>query len=243
LFCIPSLVATGGPHEYVRFARSLQGRREVVAVPAPGFLSNELLPSILAAAVGAQAAAIKKYADGRRVALVGFSTGGLLAYAVARECAREGFTPTTVVLIDSYTMDTMWRIADPVFERMLAGEGADAVVSDETLTAMGAYFGLLSRWTPDAPVAPTLLVAARDRLPGTPRHGEWAADWGFRHAAVAVPGTHLTILEDHADSTARVVDDWLVRHPHSIKKPRRLRSLTPQLVAAIARRSRSGINL
>ena len=32
----------------------------------------------------------RAYADGRPVALVGFSTGGLLAYAVARECAREG---------------------------------------------------------------------------------------------------------------------------------------------------------
>ena len=223
VFCIPSLVATGGPHEYARFAKSLQNRREVVAVPAPGFAANEMLPSILAAAAGAQAAAIKTYADGRRVALVGFSTGGLMAYAVAQECAREGIAPTSVVLIDSYTMDTMWGIADPVFERMLAGEGSESMVSDETLTAMGAYLGLLSRWTPDEPVAPTLLVKAGDPLPGVPRHGDWTASWSLRHAAVEVPGTHLTIIEDHADTTARVVEDWLVRQPQIIKRRRRLR--------------------
>jgi thioesterase domain-containing protein len=226
VFCIPSLVATGGPHEYARLAKSLQNRREVVAVPAPGFAANELLPSILAAAAGAQAAAIKAYADGRRVALVGFSTGGLLAYAVAQECVGEGIAPTSVVLIDSYTMDTMWGIADPVFERMLAGEGSDLMVRDETLTAMGAYLGLLSRWTPETPVAPTLLVKARDRLPGVPRDGDWTASWSLRHAAVEVPGTHLTVIEDHADTTARVVEDWLVRRPQSIKTRRRLRWMT-----------------
>ena len=226
LFCIPSLVATGGPHEYARFAKSLQNKREVVAVPAPGFASDELLPSILAAAAGAQAAAIKTYAGGRRVALVGFSTGGLLAYAVARECAREGIAPTAVVLIDSYTMDTMWGIADPVFERMLAGDGPDSVVSDRTLTAMGAYLGMLSTWTPDEPVAPTLLVKATDPVPGLIRHGDWTASWSLRHAAVEVPGSHLTILEDHADTTVAVVDDWLVRQPRIIKRRRRLRSLS-----------------
>jgi hypothetical protein len=226
LVCIPSLVATGGPHEYARFAKSLQNRREVVAVPAPGFAADELLPSILAAAAGAQTAAIKAYADGRRVALIGFSTGGLLAYAVAQECAREGIAPTSVVLIDSYTMDTMWGIADHVFERMLAGEGSDSIVTDETLTAMGAYLGLLSRWTPETPVAPTLLIKARDRLPGVPRHGDWTADWSLRHAAVDVPGTHLTILEDHADTTAQVVEEWLLHPPRSIKRRRRLRWLT-----------------
>jgi hypothetical protein len=130
-----------------------------------------------------------------------------------------------VVLIDSYTMDTMWGIADLVLERMLAAIGSDSLVSDETLTAMGAYLGLLSRWTPDRPVAPTLLVKARDRLPGGPRHGDWTASWSLRHAAVDVPGSHLTILEDHADTTAHVVEDWLVRHPQIIKRRRRLRSL------------------
>jgi surfactin synthase thioesterase subunit len=217
LFCIPSLVASSGPHEYARFAKSFENGREVVAVPAPGFRSDELLPSTLEAAAGAQTEAIKTYAGSRRVALVGFSTGGLLAYAVARECTREGIAPTAVVLIDSYTMDTMWRIADPVFDRMLAGEAPESLVTDETLTAMGMYLGMLSTWTPDEPVAPTLLVTAGDPMPGLASIGDWTATWKLRHSAVELPGSHFTILEDHSDTTARVVEEWLVRHPKRIE--------------------------
>ena len=85
LFCIPSLVASSGPHEYARFAKSFENGREVVAVPAPGFRSDELLPSTLEAVAGAQAAAIKSYADG--------SPGGVgwlldRRSAGVRSCAR-----------------------------------------------------------------------------------------------------------------------------------------------------------
>jgi acyl transferase domain-containing protein/D-arabinose 1-dehydrogenase-like Zn-dependent alcohol dehydrogenase/acyl carrier protein len=225
LFCLPSLVATAGPHEYVRFAKSFQNRRDIIAVPAPGFAAQELVPSTLDAVVGAHVAAIRRYAGTRKVALVGYSTGGLLAYAVASGLAREGVAPIALVLIDSYTMDTMWRIADPVFDRMLAGEASHPAVSDETLTAMGAYLGMLSRWTPEAAVAPTLLVKARDPIRGIVRIGDWTATWTSRQSAVEVPGTHLTILEDHATTTARVVEEWLVRHPDSSQKRRRFRRL------------------
>jgi thioesterase domain-containing protein/acyl carrier protein len=226
LFCFPSLVATSGPHEYARFAKSFQGQRDVVAVPAPGFASNELLPSTLDAVVGAQAAAIKKHAGGRAVAMVGYSTGGLLAYAVATECVRNGFAPTAIVLIDSYTMDTMWRITDPVFDRMLSGEAAAPAVNDETLTAMGAYLGMLSTWTPDEAAVPTLLVKASDPIPGVVRNDDSTATWTLRHTAVEIPGSHLTILEDHADTTALAVEEWLVRHPDSNERRGRLRSLS-----------------
>ena len=90
VFCIPSLVASSGPHEYARLAKGFGNRHDAVALPAPGFRSDELLPSTLEAVAGAQAAAIKRYADGRPVALVGYSTGGLLAYAVARPVRPGG---------------------------------------------------------------------------------------------------------------------------------------------------------
>jgi hypothetical protein len=214
LFSIPSLVATGGPHEYARFAKGFEGRRDVVAVPAPGFAARELLPSTLDAAVGAQVAAITTYAEDRPFALVGFSTGGLLACGVASECARAGIAPTSVVLIDTYTMDTMWRITEPVFDRMLAGAAASPAVGDETLSAMGAYLEMLREWTPDEPVAPTLLVKASDPIPGAIRTGDWTATWPLRDATCTVPGSHLTLLEDQADETARAVEAWLARHPN-----------------------------
>jgi acyl transferase domain-containing protein/NADPH-dependent curcumin reductase CurA/thioesterase domain-containing protein/acyl carrier protein len=212
LFCIPSLVASSGPHEYARFAKSFRGRREVVAVPVPGFASGELLAARLDAAAGAMAAAIGRHASDRAVALVGFSTGGLLAHAVAAECVRQGIAPTAVVLIDSYTMETAWPIADVVIDRMLVGDGAHPAIDDDRLTAMGAYLAMLSRWAPPAPAAPTLLIKASDPVPGVVQVGDWTASWTQRDAAVVAPGTHLTILEDHVETTARAVEDWLDRH-------------------------------
>jgi acyl transferase domain-containing protein/thioesterase domain-containing protein len=228
LFCFPSLVAIAGPHEYARFAKAFQGRRDVVTVPAPGFGPGELLPSTLEAAVVAQATAIRRHADGRNVAFVGYSTGGVLAHAVANECAREGLAPTAVVLIDSYTMDAVWRVSDPVFDRMLASEGSHPAVSDETLTAMGAYLGMLSSWTPGKAVAPTLLVRAGDPMTGVDRNGDWQATWPQCHTTVDVPGTHLTILEERADTTARMVEEWLVHQSGSSQTRERLGWLRPR---------------
>jgi hypothetical protein len=117
----------------------------------------------------------------------------------------------------------MWRIGDPVFDQMLAGEASASMITDETLAAMGMYLGMLSRWTPDEPVAPTLLVKAGDPIPGLAWVGDWSATWTLRHSAVEVPGSHLTILEDHTDTTAWVVEDWLVRHSNRIEVRQRVR--------------------
>ncbi|MGK2937805.1 MAG: SDR family NAD(P)-dependent oxidoreductase, partial [Solirubrobacteraceae bacterium] len=211
--CIPSLIASSGPHEYARFAKAFADRREVIAVPVPGFLPDELLPSRIDAAAGAQAITIAEHAHGRPVALVGFSTGGLLAHAVAVELARIGAPAASVALIDSYTIDTMLPIADLVFDRMLEGDGAHPAVDDDRLGTMGVYLGLLAGWTPPPRAAPTLLVKATEPVPGLVRVGDWTASWPQRDAVANLPGTHLTMLEDQAETTARAVEDWVARHP------------------------------
>jgi hypothetical protein len=106
-------------------------------------------------------------------------------------------------------------------------------VTDATLTAMGAYLGMLSTWVPGEVVAPTLLVRASDPMAGVDRNGDWQATWTLRHAAVEVPGTHLTILEERADATARTVEDWIGRASGPGETRRRLRRLRP---SALVRR-------
>ncbi|MCW3050669.1 MAG: hypothetical protein JWO74_4953, partial [Solirubrobacterales bacterium] len=225
VFCIPSLVATAGPHEYVRFAKSFRERRDVVALPVPGFAADELLPSTLEAAAMALAAAIKRHAAGREVAIVGYSTGGLLAQAVAGACVREGVTPTAVVLLDSYTIESMWRLTDPVFDRMILAEGSGPEITEHTLMAMGTYLGMLATWAPTQAVAPTLLVKASDPMPGVVDDGDWTATWTAHHTTVEVPGSHLTMLEDHADSTARAIEEWLLGRPRGSPRRGRMRRL------------------
>jgi polyketide synthase 7 len=202
LFCFPSVLASAGPHEFSRFARGFADRCEVVAMPNPGFAAGELLPSTIEAAAAAWAVAIERHANGRAVALVGFSTGGLLAHAAAAQCARDGLRPAAVVLLDTYTPDTATDLFAAVVERMLQGGRAHPALTDDTLTAMAAYLRLLIDWRPPATVAPTLLVAAADEAGG----GE---PWPHYDATITVPADHLTILEDEADATAGAVGEWL----------------------------------
>jgi acyl transferase domain-containing protein/NADPH:quinone reductase-like Zn-dependent oxidoreductase/acyl carrier protein len=224
LFCVPSVIATGGPQEFTRLARALDGQREVVALPNPGYRAGERLPSTIEAAAAAQAEAILRHADGRSFALAGFSTGGLVAYATAALCAHDGRPPAAVVLIDTYTADTMGDLLAPVIDRMLQGGRAHPSLTDTALTAMMAYFRMLSDWRPAAPVAPTLLVTASQATPGG--SGATAtATWPHRDDIVTVEADHFTVLEEHAESTAHAIDAWLGALPVATETPGRLARL------------------
>ncbi len=207
LICVPSVIATAGPHEFTRFARGFEGRREVGAVSNPGYAQGDLLPSSIEAAAATQAVAVERHAAGRPFVLVGYSTGGLLAYAVADQCARDGVGPAAVVLVDSYPADAMHRLTVPVLERMLEAGRAQPELTDETLTAMVAYLGMLREWHPPAPAAPTLLVTAAQHLTGV--NGTNGASWPHRDATIEVAADHLTILEEHADASGRAIEEWL----------------------------------
>ena len=207
LICVPSVIATAGPHEFTRFARGFEGRREVGAISNPGYAPGDLLPSSIEAAAATQAVAVERYAAGRPFVLVGYSTGGLLAYAAADQCARDGVGPAAVVLVDSYPADAMDRLTVPVLERMLEAGRAQPELTDETLTAMVAYLGMLREWHPPAPASPTLLVTAAQHLTGAA--GMNGATWPYRDATVEVAADHLTILEEHADSSGRAIEEWL----------------------------------
>ena len=102
----------------------------------------------------------------------------------------------------------MHRLTVPVLERMLEAGRAQPELTDEALTAMVAYLGMLREWRPSEPVAPD-----------PPRHRR-GAPLGSRRASTVRPGRtatpqstvsadHLTILEDQADASARAIEDWL----------------------------------
>ena len=87
---------------------------------------------------------------------------------------------------------------------------------------------MLSTWAPDEAVAPTLLVKATDSMTGVDRNGDWQANWTPRHTDVEIPGTHLTILEERADATARAIEEWLARNAVSGARRKRSRRLRPR---------------
>jgi thioesterase domain-containing protein len=86
---------------------------------------------------------------------------------------------------------------------------ADAT-DDAWLTAIAHYFSL--DWTGlTQTTIPTLLVRAKEPIDGSPEDGEWKTSWTLssRVTVVDVLGDHFSMMKDHADTTARAVNEWL----------------------------------
>ncbi|MEK8104561.1 thioesterase domain-containing protein [Micromonospora sp. M12] len=184
-------------------------------MPHSGFRAGEQLPASRQAAVWAHAETVLRHAAGQPFALAGYSSGGLVAHAVAAELERRGERCTALVLLDTYRPDAtelveelIPQVLQGLLERQARmtgeGEGSDG---DAWLTAMARY--LQFDWTPTPIHAPTLLVRAATPMPGRAAGGEWQADWPSAETTLTVDGDHFTMLETHAADTARTVHDWL----------------------------------
>ena len=196
LVCLPSVLAASGPHQFARFAAALRGTHPVTALHLPGFRADEPLPATGEVLVEALAATVAAAACGTPFALVGYSSGGLLAHQVADRTGARA-----VVLLDSRPLDAFTPAEQA---RVLAGLAARVDALDDTqLTAMGGYLRLLAALRPRPVGTATLLVAAAE----TEVAG--AASWPLPHTVRRTDGDHFTLIEEHAATTAQVVRGWL----------------------------------
>ncbi|MFJ2823192.1 beta-ketoacyl synthase N-terminal-like domain-containing protein [Streptomyces toxytricini] len=207
LVCLPSLVPTGGPHEYARLAAAFAGRRTALALPQPGFGPGEALPADLPALVEAHVAALGRRTGEGPVLLCGHSSGGWTAWAVAARLAREGRPAAGVVLLDTPWYEGTVPSEDlslvlAVAERRRREAGDTGAIGTHRLTATGGYLRLLRGWRPGPLGAPVLVVRAREPI-GPP------APWRHPHTAAEVPGDHFTMMEAHAGEIAAAVESWL----------------------------------
>jgi thioesterase domain-containing protein/NAD(P)-dependent dehydrogenase (short-subunit alcohol dehydrogenase family) len=209
LICIPSILATAGPHQYARFAKSFCGSREISVLALPGFVDGELLPASRDVAIETEAEIIRRRTDGAPFALLGHSTGGMVAHELAVQLEGVGAPPAAVVLVDTYSHLTMLEMAPDVLVAMIERDGSYVSISDVRLTAMGAYSRLFADWSPSEIAAPTLLVRASEPIPGASADGEWRSSWSLAHVAVDVRGNHFSMLEEHVEGTAHAVQEWL----------------------------------
>jgi thioesterase domain-containing protein/acyl carrier protein len=209
--CPPVPLPLTAPDVYLRFAGEFTGTRRVSMVMAPGFAVGENLPATGEVLVAALATAVAAHVSGEDFALAGASSGGVLAYDVAKELERRGTPPTGVALLDSYRMD------DPViknWENELAGrsflglEGGGLRFEEITACAW-ICSRLFKDWEPGGLSAPVLLVRATEPIvPGTP--GDWQTGLRSMTAVVDVPGDHFSMLEGgFVAHTASVVHEWL----------------------------------
>ncbi|WP_420844483.1 type I polyketide synthase [Kibdelosporangium phytohabitans] len=208
LFCVPSPMGLGSGHQYARLAASLRGKYTVSVLPLPGFAAGESLPESAAAVVDVFAGMTSKAADGDPFALVGYSAGGLFAHETAARMRAIGVAPAAVVLLDTFR--TFGETGDESMGLMLNGlvdrEESIGPFNDSRLSAMGRYVRLMEECSVTTPVdAPVLFVQAETPI-GTDAPSSM---WPDAYSTKPVPGNHFTFMEEHAATTAEVLENWL----------------------------------
>jgi thioesterase domain-containing protein len=221
LVCLPPMVAPSGPHNFARLALHLHGLHDVYALPLPGFGDGEPLPATRDLVVDVQADAVVRQLGTAPFALAGYSSGGWLAHAVAARLEARGVRPEAVVLLDTwFSTDT---VPEEYVTRQLQGivvnDQAFALMTEDQVTAQGAYVDLFDGWLPETIGTPVLLTRAAGEAPPTApdgREGERSAavegpirTWDFDHDVLDVPGDHQTMMAEYAADTARALHAWL----------------------------------
>ncbi|MGC7096268.1 SDR family NAD(P)-dependent oxidoreductase [Amycolatopsis lurida] len=206
LICLPSF--SPGPGEYTRFAALFDGEREVHVLTHPGFGQGTSVPADREALVRLHADTVLDLVADRPFVLVGRSTGGSVAHAVATELEREDTAVAGVILIDTYhvteeNQDADWLLTLPAHAALTLGEAFDAAVPDGAMAAMGAYTRIFGGWHPDPTGVPTLLLRAE--------HAAAEQDWPLPHDLVRVPGNHFTVLDEHTATTVEAIRAWEAR--------------------------------
>jgi candicidin polyketide synthase FscB len=211
MICFPSFAGRSGAQEYARLAAGFRGIRDVSVIPAPGFAAEEPLPATVEALISVHAENIRRSCDGAPFVLAGYSSGGLVAHALATHLQSAGSPPAAVVLIDTYTAEVFEKLWPLLPGRVLADDDQSGDAGEDAwLTATARYFSL--GWSAlDRTDLPTLLVRAREFDGEPPANTDWKPSWAFssRLTVVDVPGEHFTMMNDHAGTTARAVNEWL----------------------------------
>jgi thioesterase domain-containing protein len=187
-----------------------------LALGQPGFVEGERLPATAAALLDVHVAALAQSGGDGPIVLLGHSAGGVIAHALAERLEQAGTPAAGVVLLDTYIPGNLGDDGDSGSEltrRVLAqGEQFSADWDDSWVIAMSRYFAL-DWWRPAEIGTRTLLLRAVDPMGERPADGGPELSISWRHSrsvtTVDVPGNHLTIIGEHAASTAEAIEAWL----------------------------------
>ncbi|WP_415823670.1 acyltransferase domain-containing protein, partial [Mycobacterium basiliense] len=228
LLCIPTLTVLSDVQEYREMAKAMAGRHSVYSLPLPGFCPDDALPQdqemIMESICGT---ILDMVGGGERFVLAGYSSGGLLAYALGCYLAkRHQRNPLGVALIDTYLpCQIAHSRADGEFEMTEAGSSLSRKVIETAralnrlnatrLTAADAYASIFHSWQPGASIAPLLNIVAKDEtLCGddvrSERLNRWrAAGEKVAYSVAEVPGDHFEMITTSSGSTATALHDWI----------------------------------
>lgn len=207
LICIPSFANGMGPHQYLRLSKAFEGRRSVSVVIEPGLRTGELLPDSWGTAISSMSEAVRQTAGSDEFVLVGYSIGGVVAYAIAEQLESEGINPSGVVFLDSYwpSPEGLGKAMAAVMTYFMGHANADVFNEDEHLIGMGGYLRMLREWQPGVVEAPSLIIEAEQPLyPGCEDERWEIAD---THARIDID--HFSIIEADVGMTAEEIEKWL----------------------------------
>ncbi|MEU0584609.1 SDR family NAD(P)-dependent oxidoreductase [Streptomyces sp. NPDC006132] len=211
----PSLPSDGG--DFPRFHRALGDDLDVLEFPHPGIGAGAAVPEDLAALAHTQADAVLRHVGDGPFVIVGRSAGGNVAHLVAHRLEGVGRAASGLVLLDTYhvTPDnsgTDWLVSLAAPPPRGTGQPDFAGDDDSALAAVGAYNRIFLGWTPEPVTTPTLLVRALRPTPAMADSADgdgWRTSWPTAHEVVDVPGDHLTMMREHAGSTASAIRAWI----------------------------------
>ncbi|WP_269810423.1 type I polyketide synthase [Kineosporia rhizophila] len=210
LVFLTSFFGRSGVREYARIASRFQGERDVSVLAEPGFLTGEKLPADIGALVALQAQSLLATVDDEFV-LVGHSTGGLVAHALAAHLEELGRTPKALVLLDTPTVGEEGFSGDwPAFLDATLALTADYSQDDTWLTATVHYLSLPWQNVRGTTV-PVLHLRASDTSGDLPAiaHADGPAPGSGPFTVLDVPGNHFSMMGEAADTTALAIDQWL----------------------------------
>ncbi|MEU4366852.1 type I polyketide synthase [Micromonospora chersina] len=210
--CCCTMSLLSGPHEYARLAAGLRGRRDVWALPNPGFGAGEELPADLDALLRVHADTVLRTVGEGDFVLAGHSGGAMVANVLARELERQGRPPAAVVFMDTYPpgSEVLGGWTAQLLDGMVERDSAYTPMDDHRATAWAGYLPLFLDWRPAPVESATLLVRASEPL------GEWAGEpdgwrsvWPYPHEARDAAGDHFTMVGERGPELAATVDEWL----------------------------------
>lgn len=236
VICIPTLTVLSDQREYRDIANAMTGRHSVYSLTLPGFDSSDALPQNADMIVETVSNAIIDVVGGScRFVLSGYSSGGVLAYALCSHLSvKHQRNPLRVALIDTYLPS---QIANPSMNEGFSPNDTGKGLSREVirvarmlnrltatrLTPAATYAAIFQAWEPGRSMAPVLNIVAKDRITTVEnlreeRINRWrTAAAEAAYSVAEVPGDHFGMMSTSSEAIATEIHDWisgLVRGPH-----------------------------
>lgn len=236
VICIPTLTVLSDQREYRDIANAMTGRHSIYSLTLPGFDSSDALPQNADMIVETVSNAIIDVVGGScRFVLSGYSSGGVLAYALCSHLSvKHQRNPLGVALIDTYLPS---QIANPSMNEGFSPNDTGKGLSREVirvarmlnrltatrLTAAATYAAIFQAWEPGRSMAPVLNIVAKDRIATVEnlreeRINRWrTAAAEAAYSVAEVPGDHFGMMSTSSEAIATEIHDWisgLVRGPH-----------------------------